>query len=148
MKMFAFVVLVPALAVGQASPSSVVEALYGDFPVSASANVMQQPRTVLERYFAPELITAIEADERCVESTREVCRLDFMPQWDSNDPAAENLEIGKVVDGAVSVRFDYPGRSSPIMLSYVLVETEIGWRISDIRGADWALSEILAVSSK
>jgi hypothetical protein len=148
MKIVALLALVPALAFGQASPSAVVKALYDDFPASADPTVMQQPRSVLDKYFAPLLAEAIESDARCVESTREVCRLDFVPQWDSNDPAATDLQIGNAVNGVVQVRFNYPGKTTPISLSYVLVETELGWRISDIRAADWALSEVLAVRSR
>jgi hypothetical protein len=148
MKIVVLLALVPALAFGQESPSAPVEALYDDFPVNADRTVMQQPRSVLDKYFAPRLAEAIESDARCAESTREVCRLDFVPQWDSNDPAATDLQIGKAVDGVVRVRFNYPGKATPIVLSYVLVETELGWRIADIRAADWVLSEILAAPSR
>ena len=148
MRILALLALVPALAFGQQSPASVVEALYRDFPVDARDTIMQQPRAVLDRYFAPELAAAIEAERQCAEQTREVCNLDFVPQWDSNDPGAENLQVAPAVDDIVVVRFNYPGRSIPVALSYVLVQTERGWRISDIRGANWTLSGLLAVKSK
>ena len=148
MRILALLALVPALAFGQQSPASVVEALYRDFPVDARDTIMQQPRAVLDRYFAPELAAAIEADGRCVQQTHDVCNLDFVPQWDSNDPGAEKLQIAPAADDIVVVRFNYPGRSIPVALSYVLVQTESGWRISDIRGANWTLSGLLAVKSK
>lgn len=145
MKILAFLALAPALAFGQQSPSSVVEALYKDFPVDARDSVMDQPRAVLDRYFAPDLAAAIEAEARCAEQTREVCSLDFVPQWSSNDPAAEDIHIEPAVDDIVVARFNYPGKPAPISLSYVLVQTETGWRISDIRGPGWVLSELLSV---
>jgi hypothetical protein len=139
-----------------AAPSekvSVVSQLYQEFaweaviaePQLSEQGLLDQPRAVLVRYFEGSLVQLILQDRSEVAKSHEVGRLDFLPIWDSQDPAATDL---RVVDGptrdTVSVSFRYPGRDQPIQLTYHLTKTPNGWRISDIEYASgYRLREIL-----
>jgi hypothetical protein len=65
--------------------------------------------------------------------------------WDSQDPGATDLKVLPTGDASVvTVQFLYPGRSTPIRLSYHLSHTARGWRISDIRTPKWSLAKLLS----
>ena len=113
--------------------------LYRDFAweaVVASPNapgLAQQPKVVLLRYFTPQLAAALAADDACARHRHEVCALDFMPLWASQDPAAEELHISPgATSGHVAVRYTYPPTGAVISLEYRLLQTKAGWRVSDI----------------
>jgi ABC-type transporter MlaC component len=152
--------LVSSVALSAPPPSSgavkAVAKLYRDYaweavieePSSSELELFQQSRNVLEQYFDRNLATLILRDRRCSETTHEICRLDFMPMWSSQDPEAIGLKVLPTSDpSVVSVEFIYPGNSIHIKLSYYLSKTADGWRISDIRGStdgsNWSLLSIL-----
>ena len=79
----------------------VVASLYRDFawevlsvgPLGGEPGFIDQPRSVLERYLAPSLVAAIIKDRACVERTGEVCELNFMPLWNSQDASPSDLRV-------------------------------------------------------
>ena len=119
-----------------------VAQLYRDFaweaiidePKWPGHDLLDQPRSILEHYFDHKLVELILKDRECAAQTHEICKLDFSPIWASQDPGASET---KIVVGAtpdiVSVKFRYPGDGSKIKLSYRMINTDIGWRIADIR---------------
>ncbi len=105
-------------------------------PDATESGLIDQPRAVLERYFDSNLSTLILADRRCAAETGEICQLDFMPMWDSQDPAATEVRItaGATAD-KVDVTFRYPGDDKVTRLDYRVAKTRQGWRITDIHYA-------------
>jgi hypothetical protein len=95
--------------------------------------LIEQPRAVLRRYFDDSLTNLILEDRACAERTHEICRLDFSPIWDSQDPAASGLKVSATKDpSVVRVTFRYPGNNELMDLSYRMTKTKDGWRIHDI----------------
>jgi len=120
-------------------PDAVVSQLYKDFawetvPDHAEKpGLIDQPRAVLRRYFDDGLTNLILEDRACAERTHEICRLDFSPIWDSEDPGAAGLKVSATKDpSVVRVTFRYPGSNELMDLSYRMTKTQDGWRIHDI----------------
>jgi len=123
-------------------PVQIVTELYHDFaweaiivePKMASDNLLDQPRQVLDKYFDTSLTQLILKDRECAKKTHEICNLDFSPIWASQDWGAFDLKIteGKRPN-TVNVNFTYPGDQSEIKLIYLMLNTNHGWRITDIQ---------------
>ena len=125
----------------QKTATAVVAQLYRDFAWEAVVEepdwpghgLLDQPRSLLSRYFDDTLVSLILKDRACAKRTKEVCRLDELPIWDSQDPAATALKIAATPDPTVvTVGFRYPANGQQITLAYHLVKTRAGWRIHDI----------------
>ncbi len=125
----------------EAGATAVVRRLYRDYAWEARENqpspgrrtLVEEPGPVLARYFDTELVGLLLEDRACVERTKEICNLDFVPMWASQDPGAEDLRISPTGDPTVvEVSFRYPSDHTPVELSYRLVRTNAGWRIHDI----------------
>ncbi len=141
------------------TPAQVVTRLYRDFaweavieePVAAGKTLVEQPRDVLRRYLDDALADLILADRACVRRTGEVCRLDFVPIWGSQDPAgASGLHVSAARDtpDVVSVRFRTPG-GEPTKLTFRMKRTAGGWRIADIEyGSSPSLVTVLTVQQR
>jgi len=113
-------------------------------PDFSDLGLFEQPASVLARYFDKHLVDLILRDQRCREKTPTICRLDFQPIWNSQDPGATELKVLPTSDPTtISVEFTYPSDNSHIKLTYHLSRTKSGWKIADIRGAGWSLRSIL-----
>jgi hypothetical protein len=120
--------------------TQVIAQLYREYsweanPTSSATHstpLIDQPVSELARFFAPELASLLIEDRECVRRSGAICRLDWDPIWDSQDPAAEDLTIRSLTANIVLVRFHHPF-SGDRKLEYHLVRTRAGWRISDIR---------------
>ena len=131
------------------SPEATVLKLYRDFAWEAVMEVpeweglMDQPRKVLDQYFDDNLSSLILKDRACAEKEG-LCRLDFLPIWDSQDPTARDLKVEKSgKPDVVLVKFRYLTTNEKVELKYRLSKTSRGWRISDITGQAWSLLSIL-----
>lgn len=131
------------------SPEGIVFKLYRDYAWEAVIaagydGLMQQPPQILKQYFDDNLTNLILRDRKCSEKG-EICRLDFVPIWDSQDPAAVDLTVEKSEKkNIIKVKFRYPSTNKKIELKYRVTMTPKGWRISDISGKDWSLLAILS----
>jgi hypothetical protein len=104
-----------------------------------------EPREVLERYLAPELVEGVLADRQRSEESGEIGALDHAPMWASQDPGASMLRVEAGAQPTeVRVEFIYPGNSQRIGIDYRLVQTAKGWRVVDIRSDDglWLLGRL------
>jgi hypothetical protein len=121
------------------------EAVFSDPDVGKWVGLLQQPRSVLCRYFTPKLAELLVDDARCARKTRGICRIDFLPMWASQDPGATDLVVSPAVRGIVDVGFTYPGNGEQFKLRYSLVRTAPGWRIADISSPKegWSLKVLL-----
>ncbi len=135
----------------QASPqAAIVAQLCQDFAWEAVLSepslpgAMDQPRQVLERYFDQNLTALILKDRACAEK-KGMCNLDFLPLWDSQNPAVTNLAVSQTAQpNIVTVEYREPRSNKITALSYQLTNTNQGWRISDIKGSNWSLLSILS----
>jgi hypothetical protein len=123
--------------------SQVVAHLYRDFaweasdagPASPDAFLSDQPESVLSRYFDPTLTKLIVKDRECQEKTHEICNVDFLIIWNSQDPSVSDLKItqGQSPE-VVHVSYRYLDNTRKSM-TYRLRKTDTGWRIADIEYA-------------
>jgi len=131
------------------SPEGIVFKLYKDYAWEAVMaagydGLMQQPPKILKQYFDDCLTSLILRYRKCSEKG-EICRLDFVPIWASQDPAAVDLTVEKTKKkDIIKVKFRYPSNNEKIELKYRVTQTPKGWRISDIAGKDWSLQAILS----
>lgn len=119
---------------------AVVARLYKDFAWEAKSNdtektgLIDQPKSVLSSYFDETMTRLILEDRACSARTNEICRLDFPPIWDSQDPAAAGLKVSATKDPSiVQVTFRNPVGGEVTTLSYEMTKTAAGWRIHDIK---------------
>jgi hypothetical protein len=147
-----------ACAVAQAAepPSvAIVSQLYRDFAWEAvlappaAPGLAQQPKSVLLRYFTPQLASALAADAACASQHHEVCALDFLPLWGSQDPVAQDLSFVQTSNDQVQVRFISPPSRQAVVLEFKTVPTKIGWRVADISYSSGpSLAQLLADNRK
>lgn len=134
------------------TPFSVVTQLYADFAcetTTAGCNngreLVDQPKAVLSRYFDDQLVRLWLADRACVARTGEICNLDFVPMWDSQDPSGTTIRIVPTESANVDVELRHPSSPAARVLRYSLVKTATGWRIHDISLAkEWSLVALLS----
>jgi hypothetical protein len=131
------------------TPEGIVFKVYRDFAWEAVMaggwdGLMEQPPAILKQYFDDKLTALILRDRKCSEKG-EICRLDFVPIWASQDPAAVDLTVEKTKKtNIIKVQFRYPSTNEKMELRYQVTSTTKGWRISDISGKDWSLLKILS----
>jgi hypothetical protein len=142
--LFASIVFCPIPGIADPTSTSpqlaLVKKLYHDFAWETAADqsaaqqrgVPEQTLGVLSRYFDSSLSALIVRDEKCTKQTHEICRLDFSPIWDSQDPTDAKVRIfqGKSAN-TVTVNISY-GNVESHELTYQLKQTSQGWRIKDI----------------
>jgi hypothetical protein len=122
-------------------PEDVVNSIYRNFGWEIAADVgsktvlIDQPVTVLKKYFTPKLVKLIVNDRKYVARTGEVGHLDFILISGSQDPGGiRNIRITKKPGtNIVSVLYDQNGEKDVMKIDYHCVHAGSGWRISDIR---------------
>jgi hypothetical protein len=153
MKCFRFIViaffavfhLVSAYAADLSSPSEkpaeVVVRLYRTFgwecflkTHSDNDILINQPKTVLERYFVQKLSNMIVRDRAFERKAKELGHIDFVLLFGSQDPdGISNLRITKTPGtNTVVVIYDQNGQRDLMEMRFDTVKTNAGWRISDI----------------
>ena len=111
------------------------EAVSGE-PACADTALLEQSREGLSRYFDSTLVTLLLKDRACAKSSHAVCRLDYSPIWDSQDPAATDVKVTGTSDSnVVAVAFRYSTKGELIELTYRMARTSGGWRVHDIVSA-------------
>ncbi len=131
--------VIPALAHGQPPPSA--EAFLRDLyaPYLTGANKGQNYGD-LERFFAPDLARLMDAEARDAQRRNEVPRLNGDPFVDGQEWDVKNFTLTVRTDGPIAtaiVAFDNYGKAKRI--TFELVLTPAGWRISDINAPSGSL---------
>lgn len=130
----------PAAPVIEETSLAVVTGLYRDYAwetAGGEANesrnsLAAESRPVLERYFDDAMTALILKDQECTSRTGEICNLDFVPVWASQDPTGATPRIAATAKPeTVEVQLDSPGAESQ-KLTYSMAATPRGWRIADI----------------
>lgn len=107
---------------------------YGNADKPAGAGVLIDTTEQLRRYFTPDLVALIDADERAAAKRGDVPELDGDPfidaqDWDIKDIAIHiNSETASVAKATVTFR----NFKDPFAVHLDLAQTPKGWRISDI----------------
>lgn len=137
------------------SPITIVAHLYSDYaweavldtPYSAKTGLLDEPPKILRRYFSKRLTELFSNDRECAKRTKEICRLDFLPIWNSQDPAATDLTITPTnKPNSIRVQFINPSNRQKIELYFILIREPLGWRVDNIISDDWDLRSILETS--
>jgi len=132
---------------------ALVRRLYADYACEAvldycdsTHELIDQPRPVLERYFDSSLASLWIADRVCEARTHEICKIDFMPMWNSQDATGTTVRVLAGKDSTqVRVELWNVGAQEPRVLSYFVTRTARGWRIHDIAfGKEWSLVTLLS----
>jgi len=134
-------VLAPLSASDRSAAEQLVQRLYQQFsweavmggPDFREPGLLDQPKSVLEQFFTPEIAALLLKDRAEAAAAGEVGRIDFLPLWYSQDPSAFDLRVaaGPRPD-TVTVSFLPIGTESRIKLVFVVEETPTGVRIADI----------------
>jgi hypothetical protein len=151
MKNFATFLLVAFLSFGVNSafaidrstterPEDVVTSLYRDFgheireAITSKPLLVDQTPTVLKKYFTSKLAELIIKDRKQEKATKEIGHIDFVILYGSQDPdGIRNIRITKKPGKNVaSVIYDQNDERDVMTINYDLVQTDIGWRISDV----------------
>ena len=122
------------------TPEAFLRGIYTPYP---NQDFKGQPFWQVDRFFAPDLARAIEADMREAKRRGEVPKLDGDPFVDAQDWDIAKLAISVTADGTRAiglVSFENQGR--PMEITRDLVRTGIGWRIADIKSPSGTLSEL------
>jgi hypothetical protein len=123
------------------TPESFLRGIYTPYPTQ---DFKGQPYWQVDRFFAPDLARAIEADMREAKRRGEVPKLDGDPFVDAQDWDIAKLAISvKSDDGSTAtavVSFENLGKPTQITLD--LIRTGMGWRIADIKSPSGKLSEL------
>ena len=124
------------------SPQSFLQSIYDPY---LQDGFKGQPYWQVDRYFAPDLARAIEADMREAKRRGEVPALDGDPFIDAQEWDVENLAINISTDGdgqkAIGeVTFVNLGKRTQVTLD--LLRTSMGWRIADIKSPSGLLSDL------
>ena len=122
------------------TPEAFLRGIYTPYP---NQEFKGQPFWQVDRFFAPDLARAIEADMREAKRRGEVPRLDGDPFVDAQDWDIAKLAISVKADGPKAVGLvSFENQGKPTEITLDLVRTGMGWRISDIKWPSGTLSEL------
>lgn len=98
---------------------------------------INQSKRVLLQYLEPGLASLLLRDRACTRRSKAICRLDFAPLWDSQDPDASAISFDRAANSAPSSVIARITSSSGAVTVVIfrLVLTSPGWRIADIEYA-------------
>jgi hypothetical protein len=122
------------------SPQAFLQSIYDPY---LKADFKGYTFEQVDRFFVPKLARAIDADMREAKRRGEVPKLDGDPFLDAQDWEIKNLAISVKGDGPKAigeVAFDNLGKPTKITLD--LVQTQVGWRIADIKAPSGSLTDL------
>lgn len=127
-----------ALAAPHDAEVRAVRALYVRFAAEAvidevsTDGMMDAPRAVLSQYLTDELVDLWLRDRACALRTQSLCRIDFQPIWQGQDPLGSTVRLRwDAMRSRVVATLSY-GNGSARVLAYTLVQQRGAWRIADI----------------
>lgn len=129
----------------EVTPVALVQSVYDAYawePVADESSAQREtlfsePEPVLDRYFDDSFKAAILKDRACVERTKEICNLDFLPIWQTQDPTGiKNVQVvaGKEPNSVIARFIGF--FEEPMEVRYSMTQTARGWRISDMHFAE------------
>ena len=137
--------MAPRAAPALSSALDLVKRLYAAYAWEASdaeaakhTPLFSERAAVMARYFDAPLLRAVLRDRACEKRSGEICKLDFDPIWDSQDPGGVTVEVVPTRDMTiVQARIHYQSDHDTRVVTYRMRKTSAGWRIADMAGAGW-----------
>jgi hypothetical protein len=121
---------------------AIVTNFYKDFAFEAvidepehGPGFLESSPAVLMKYLTPRLSALILKDRACTAKTHEICKLDWLPQWESQDPIGATVKI-KETSNTSKVNVEVRYQQETKILTYTLQHLNVGWRIKDISYGD------------
>jgi hypothetical protein len=125
------------------SPRALVVDLYRQHNRKHSPFFQKKSRALVNKYFVKALADLIWKD--ATTSRGEVGALDGDPLYDAQDMEIKNFVIGQTISegeiAQVPVSFENFGRK--VQITFLLIKTGAGWRITDIKYPTYTLRSIL-----
>ncbi len=124
------------------TPESVVRQLYSAYGQGDIENnppektrILDKPVSVYEEYFTNRLAKLIVKDRTEEIRSKELGRLDFSILYGSQDcEGIKNIRIDRELgSNNVVVFYDQNDEKDVMKVRHVMVQTKVGWRISDIQ---------------
>ena len=119
------------------APQFSAEALVADlYKQKANPFFQTKDHGLVDKYFSERLAQLIWKD--AVSSKSEVGALDFDPRYDAQDTDIKKLSLRKSMSGkdAAEVIASFENMGHKTEITYSLVLTKMGWKISNIKYAD------------
>ena len=123
------------------APVALLSRLYTEFAWEATGGdngpgghtFSDQSKSALLRYVDSELGTLLLGDAACINRSDAICRLDFAPLWDSQDPDVAEVSFTRTSGhpGTVIAHLRSP-TGTETLVTYQMRRTSVGWRIADI----------------
>ena len=93
--------------------------------------LVDQPVSILRKYFDPDLAKLLVKDAQCA-SSGQVCKLDFDPIFASQDNMVFDLRIHLIRSRVVETEYSLRPGGKIVRMLFKLKFTETGWIINDI----------------
>jgi hypothetical protein len=97
----------------------------------AAVGFLDSAASVQGKYLTPRLMALIRKDRKCTITTHEICKLDWLPLWDSQDPIGATVKV-KATSDTNKVNAEVRYQQEVKTLTYTLQRLDVGWRIDDI----------------
>lgn len=149
---FLVALIAPASRAQDPGAQAFLQSVYAPYEKSDKAlDIASEAKAA--RYFVPAVAKLIARDIAESKRRQEVGRLDFDPFIAGQDWSPTKVELhvaaGASADRATgTARFTVPGEKQPTVVTFDLVKTQAGWRISDIRWAGQADSLVAVLNKK
>ena len=131
------------------SPEALVADLYKQHNRKRSPFFQKRSRALVNKYFVKSLADLIWKD--AITAKEEVGALDGDPLYDAQDMDIKNFVVGKAAPFSspdiVEVPVTFDNFNKKVQITFLLIKTEAGWRISDVRyPAGYTLKSLLSTS--
>src|SRR6185436_4153197 len=117
------------------SPEALVADLYRQHDRKRSPFFQTRSRALVNKYFAKSLADLIWKD--ATTKKEEVGALDGDPLYDAQDMEIKKFAVGKASSlsspDIVEVPVTFENFGKPVRITFLLIKTSAGWKISDIR---------------
>lgn len=126
-----------------ATPEALVAELYKSEKKDASPFFQTKKRALVDHYFTKELSDLIWKD--AIDSKGEVGALGADPLYDAQDTEIKDFVIhkAKTEDGKTTVLVTFVNFDEKKRITYLCVQNEGAWKISDIQYAEYTLLKLL-----
>ena len=126
------------------SPRALVVDLYRQHDHKHSPFFQKKSRALVNKYFVKALADLIWKDATTTRSD-EVGALDGDPLYDAQDMEIKNFVIGQAIsEGEITqVPVSFENFGQKVQITFLLIKTGAGWRISDIKYPTYTLRSIL-----
>ena len=131
------------------SPEALIADLYRQHNRKRSPFFQKRSRALVNKYFARSLADLIWKD--ATTAKEEVGALDGDPLYDAQDMDIKHFAVGKASSFSspdiVEVPVTFENFDKKVQITFLLIKTEAGWRISDVRyPAGYTLKSLLTTS--